>query len=113
MSDVIDGHCDVRFDTLRATLADEISSGEESFCELWLGRVESICAGASQRSRRVILRFVMNELVKQAVEYFCQNFECGERMPMSQRLMSSCGDSSDGSWGSVTIRYRSRLTQTG
>ena len=54
----------------------EIGSGDEGFCELWLGQVEAICAGASRRSRRVMLRFVMNELIKQAVEDFCESFKC-------------------------------------
>jgi hypothetical protein len=53
----------------------EIGSSDEGFCELWLGQVEAICAGASRRSRRVMLRFVMNELIKQAVEEFCATFE--------------------------------------
>jgi hypothetical protein len=54
----------------------ELGSGDEGFCELWLGQAESICAGASERSKRVVLRFVMNELIKQAVEDFCEGFEC-------------------------------------
>ncbi len=53
----------------------ELGSGDEGFCELWLGQAEAICAGASQRSRRVMLRFVMDELIKQAVEDFCESFE--------------------------------------
>jgi hypothetical protein len=53
----------------------EIGNGDESFCEVWLGQAERICAGASQRSRRVMLRFVMNELIKRAVEDFLENFE--------------------------------------
>jgi len=53
----------------------EIGSGDESFCELWLGQVEAICAGTSRKSRRVMLRFVMTELIKQAVEEFCATFE--------------------------------------
>ena len=53
----------------------ELGSGDESFCELWLGQAEAICAGASRRSRRVMLRFVMNELIKQAVEDFCESYE--------------------------------------
>jgi hypothetical protein len=52
----------------------ELGSGDDGFCELWLGQVEAICAGASQRSRRGMLRFVMNELIKQAVEEFCATF---------------------------------------
>ena len=53
----------------------EIGSGDASFCELWLGQAESICAGASPRSRRLMLRFVMNELIKQAVEDFCGGYQ--------------------------------------
>ena len=53
----------------------EIGSGEDSFCGLWLGQVEAICAGASERSRRVMLRFVMNELIKLTIEDFCETFE--------------------------------------
>jgi hypothetical protein len=54
----------------------ELGSGDEGFCELWLGQAEAISAGASERSKRVVLRFVMNELIKQAVEDFCASFEC-------------------------------------
>jgi hypothetical protein len=67
----------------------EIGSGDESFCELWLGQVEVMCAGASRRSRRVMLRFVMSELIKQSVEEFCATFESWRTVPIWQRRMSS------------------------
>jgi len=53
----------------------EILYGNESFAELWLGQAESACAGASRRSRRVMLRFLMNELVKQAVAEFVEGYQ--------------------------------------
>jgi hypothetical protein len=53
----------------------EILYGNESFAELWLGQAESACAGASRRSRRVMLRFLLNELVKQAVAEFVESYQ--------------------------------------
>ncbi len=46
------------------------------------GRViESMCAGASQRSRRVILRFLMDELIERGVEDFYETFESRRTHP--------------------------------
>ena len=52
----------------------EICNGEDAFCELWLGNAENACAGASPRSRRVMLKFLLNELVKQAVAEFLESY---------------------------------------
>ena len=52
----------------------EICNGDESFAELWLGQAEKVCAGGSRRSRRVMLRFVLGEIVKQAVAEFVESY---------------------------------------
>jgi len=55
--------------------AVEICTGGETFCELWLGSADNACSSASQRSKRVILRFVLGELVKQAVGEFVDSYQ--------------------------------------
>ena len=69
-----DGHSAISDDELEWPCV-EICNGEQSFCEVWLGQVESMCAGASERSKRVMLGFLMDEIVKQAVEDFLETFE--------------------------------------
>jgi hypothetical protein len=55
--------------------AVELGSGDDCLCAMWLGQMGAMCAGASERSRRVMVKFVLNEMIKQAVAEFCDNFE--------------------------------------
>jgi hypothetical protein len=59
----------------RESPAVELGSGDDAFCEVWLGQMAAICTGCSERSRRVMVRFVLNELIKLAVADFCDHFE--------------------------------------
>jgi hypothetical protein len=62
-------------DTLMDELpAVELGSGDAPFCEIWLGQMAVLSDGCSARSWRVLVRFVLNQLIHEAVEEFCDTF---------------------------------------
>ena len=54
--------------------AVELGSGDAPFCEVWLGEMAVLSDGCSARSRRVLVRFVLNQLINEAVAEFCNTF---------------------------------------
>ena len=54
--------------------AVELGSGDAPFCELWLGEMAVLSEGCSARSRRVLTRFLLNQLINAAVGDFCDAF---------------------------------------
>ena len=54
--------------------AVELGSGDAAFCEVWLGEMAALSEGCTARSRRVLVRFVLNQLIHEAVEEFCGTF---------------------------------------
>jgi hypothetical protein len=52
----------------------ELGWEHAAFCEVWLGRVDTICAGSAGPSRRLMYRFLLGEAIKQAVAEFCESY---------------------------------------